>query len=65
MFQSVQKYNDANHYKFVVATRDYHPTGNWEAVISVGGAQFYKSIKIETIKPNRLKIKNTFLNNQF
>jgi alpha-2-macroglobulin len=60
MFQSVQKYNDANHYKFVVATRDNHPTGNWEAVISVGGAQFYKSIKIETIKPNRLKIKNTF-----
>ena len=60
MFQSVQKYNDANHYKFVVATRDSHPTGNWVAIISVGGAQFYKSIKIETIKPNRLKIKNKF-----
>jgi alpha-2-macroglobulin len=60
MFQSVQKYNDANHYKFVVATRDNHPTGNWEAIISVGGAQFYKSIKIETIKPNRLKIKSSF-----
>jgi len=59
-FQSVQKYNDLNHYKFIIPTRDSHPTGNWEAVISMGGAKFYKSIKIETIKPNRLKIKNKF-----
>ena len=29
-------------------------------MVSVGGARFYKSIKIETIKPNRLKIKNSF-----
>ncbi len=35
-------------------------TGNWEAIVTVGGAHFYKSIKIETIKPNRLKIKNSF-----
>lgn len=59
-FQSVHKYNDLNHYKFIIPTRDSHPTGNWEAVISIGGAKFYKSIKIETIKPNRLKIKNKF-----
>ena len=32
--------------------------------ISVGGVHFYKSIKIETIKPNRLKIKNTFADKQ-
>jgi hypothetical protein len=59
-FQSFQKYNDLNHYKFVVPTRDSHPTGSWEATVSVGGARFYKNIKIETIKPNRLKIKNKF-----
>ncbi len=59
-FQSVQKYNALNHYKFIIPTRDSHPTGSWEAVISVGGARFYKNIKIETIKPNRLKIKNKF-----
>src|SRR5690606_9791041 len=35
-------------------------TGNWEAIATVGGAKFHKSIKIETIKPNRLKIKNAF-----
>ena len=59
-FQSVQKYNELNHYKFIIPTREAHPTGSWEAVISVGGARFYKNIKIETIKPNRLKIKNKF-----
>lgn len=59
-FQNVQKLNDLNHYKFVVPTEAADPTGNWEAVVSIGGARFYKSIKIETIKPNRLKIKNSF-----
>ncbi|WP_309614659.1 MG2 domain-containing protein [Flavobacterium sp.] len=60
VYQSVQKLNELNHYKFVVPTQDNAPTGNWEAVVSIGGARFYKSIKIETIKPNRLKIKNSF-----
>lgn len=32
------------------------PTGNWLAKVSVGGATFTKNIKVETIKPNRLKI---------
>ncbi|MFN3756426.1 MAG: MG2 domain-containing protein, partial [Flavobacterium sp.] len=57
-YQSTQTYKELNHYKFVVPTKDADLTGNWEAIISVGGAKFYKSIKIETIKPNRLKIKN-------
>ena len=59
-YQSFQKYNELNHYKFVVPTRESYPTGGWEAIVSVGGAKFYKYIKIETIKPNRLKIKNKF-----
>jgi uncharacterized protein YfaS (alpha-2-macroglobulin family) len=59
MFQGVQTYNAKNHFKFVVPTQATAPTGNWEARVSVGGAHFYKSIKIETIKPNRLKIKNS------
>ena len=61
-YQTVQKANEQNHYAFVVPTNSEAPTGNWEAMVSVGGAKFYKSIKIETIKPNRLKIKNTFKN---
>ncbi|OXB24498.1 hypothetical protein B0A80_07355 [Flavobacterium tructae] len=59
-YQTIQKTNDLNHYSFIVPTSADAPTGNWEAMISVGGAKFYKSIKIETIKPNRLKIKNNF-----
>nr|WP_276598391.1 MG2 domain-containing protein [Flavobacterium azizsancarii] len=59
-YQTIQKTNELNHYSFVVPTSAEAPTGNWEAMISVGGAKFYKSIKIETIKPNRLKIKNNF-----
>lgn len=60
VYQTIQKTNELNHYAFTVPTSAEAPTGNWEAMISVGGAKFYKSIKIETIKPNRLKIKNTF-----
>lgn len=58
VYETVQSHNEHNHYKFIVPTLANAPTGNWEAVISVGGARFYKGIKIETIKPNRLKIKN-------
>ena len=59
-YQNVVKSNSLNHYSFVVPTDQSAPTGNWEAMISVGGAHFYKSVKVETIKPNRLKIKNSF-----
>jgi len=61
-YQTVQKTNELNHYSFIVPTDPDAPTGNWEAMVSVGGAKYYKSIKIETIKPNRLKIKNSFKN---
>lgn len=60
MYQAVKNYDNKNHFKFIVPTQANYPTGNWEAKVTVGGAHFYKSIKIETIKPNRLKIKNSF-----
>ncbi|MDI1257384.1 MAG: MG2 domain-containing protein [Flavobacterium sp.] len=59
-YQTVQKSNEMNHYAFVVPTNADAPTGSWEAVVTVGGARFYKNIKIETIKPNRLRVKNNF-----
>lgn len=62
VYQTVQKSNEWNHYTFTVPTDADAPTGSWEAMVSVGGAKFYKNIKIETIKPNRLKIKHTFKN---
>ncbi|CAM4164828.1 alpha-2-macroglobulin family protein [Zobellia nedashkovskayae] len=49
-----------NFYQFNLKTDENAPTGNWSAKISVGGATFIKSLKIETIKPNRLKIKTEF-----
>ncbi|MCL5246575.1 MG2 domain-containing protein [Cellulophaga sp. 20_2_10] len=49
-----------NFYNFPVQTDDDVPTGDWLVKVSVGGAEFTKTIKIETIKPNRLKIKNDF-----
>lgn len=49
-----------NFYAFDIKTDENAPTGNWLAKISVGGASFTKTLKIETIKPNRLKIKTEF-----
>ncbi len=62
VYETFQKTNALNHYSFTVPTNPDAPTGSWEAVVSVGGANFYKNIKIETIKPNRLKIKNSLGN---
>ncbi|MDR2027457.1 MAG: hypothetical protein LBQ01_07860 [Prevotellaceae bacterium] len=47
-------------YTFVCQTDDNAPTGNWLASVKVGGISFNKSIKVETVKPNRLKINLTF-----
>ncbi|MEI7981962.1 MAG: MG2 domain-containing protein, partial [Bacteroidota bacterium] len=43
-------------YCFNTATAPDAPTGNWLAKVNVGGAEFRKTLKIETVKPNRLKI---------
>jgi len=43
-------------YDLRTATRDDAPTGNWEAVAEVGGATFRKTLRVETVMPNRLKI---------
>lgn len=43
-------------YTFKAKTETTAPTGNWIAKVSVGGAVFQKTLKIETVMPNRLKI---------
>src|SRR5690606_6373486 len=43
-------------YTFKTRTETTAPTGNWVAKVSVGGAVFQKTLKIETVMPNRLKI---------
>jgi uncharacterized protein YfaS (alpha-2-macroglobulin family) len=43
-------------YLFDLPTRADDPTGTWNLYVKVGGSSFHKSVPIETIKPNRLKI---------
>ena len=43
-------------YTFPVATSADDPTGLWNAYIKVGGSAFHKGLRIETIRPNRLKV---------
>ncbi len=43
-------------YPLFLSTAPEAPTGNWIARVKAGGAAFEKILKVETIKPNRLKI---------
>jgi alpha-2-macroglobulin len=47
-------------YNFSTATPPDAPTGNWSGRVSVGGTTFSRIFKIETVKPNRLKISIDF-----
>lgn len=44
-------------YLFKLKTDPNAQTGNWRANIKVGGTSFTKTVKIETVKPNRLKVR--------
>ena len=43
-------------YDFRTSTEVQWPTGNYTAKVRVGGSVYYKTLAIETVKPNRLKI---------
>ncbi|MGB4847700.1 MAG: MG2 domain-containing protein, partial [Saprospiraceae bacterium] len=43
-------------YDLTFKTGSTDPTGTWMATVEVGDAVFTKALRIETIKPNRLKI---------
>ncbi|MEO9872654.1 alpha-2-macroglobulin family protein [Ekhidna sp.] len=53
-----------NLYSFTTKTDPTDVTGNWNASIKVGNASFSKQVKVETIKPNRLKINLDFENDK-
>lgn len=59
--QLYQRYMSTNgidgFYAFRMATDPDAITGAWRAEVSVGGATFSKALNIETVKPNRLKIR--------
>ena len=43
-------------YSFKFKTTDKSPTGTWRVKAIVGNSQFEHAVKIETVKPNRIKI---------
>lgn len=55
--QHVAYKNTLNVYTYAPKTAQEAITGNWKVRVNVGAAKFHKNLKIETIKPNRLKIK--------
>ncbi|TYA74327.1 alpha-2-macroglobulin family protein [Seonamhaeicola marinus] len=60
VYKNISRSHLNNVYKFTVPTASEDKTGNYNAKVSVGGATFHKGLKIETVKPNRLKIKIDF-----
>jgi len=53
----VRSSSEGNIYSLTCKTRAEAPTGSWMARIKVGGVTFTKPLRIETVKPNRLKVK--------
>ncbi|GIV41896.1 MAG: hypothetical protein KatS3mg034_1206 [Vicingaceae bacterium] len=48
-------------YDLRTSTNPDAPTGNWLLIVKAGAAKFSKTLKVETIKPNRIKM---FLKNK-
>ncbi|MFY0252589.1 alpha-2-macroglobulin family protein [Chitinophaga sp. 30R24] len=61
LYKRINEHDGLNgFYSFATTTTADDPTGNWIAKVKVGGATFQKNVRIETVKPNRLKIKMDF-----
>ncbi len=56
----VKSSSENGFYKFATATASDAPTGYWLGRVKVGGTEFTQPIRIETVKPNRLRIKLDF-----
>nr|HPH17013.1 MG2 domain-containing protein [Bacteroidales bacterium] len=56
----VKSINTNGFYSFRIQTPADAPTGNWTAKCKVGNSTFSKTLKIETVKPNRMKINLTY-----
>ena len=59
-FSEVTSEGTNGFYRFDIPTDSGDVTGNWNARVRVGGITFNKTLKVETVKPNRLKIKLDF-----
>ena len=55
--KQIQTDNENSFYSFNPVTDFDSPTGNWRVEAKAGNVTFSKRVKIEAVKPNRLKIK--------
>lgn len=62
VYQTTKTQNVNGMYNFSTATGDDAMTGNYTAIAKVGNRVFTQGLKIETVKPNRLKIYMDFEN---
>ncbi len=60
--RETQLNNPSGFFVYHGATEKQAPTGNWRLSAMVGGQTFSKTLKIETVKPNRLKVDLDFEN---
>jgi uncharacterized protein YfaS (alpha-2-macroglobulin family) len=58
--RQVASLNESGLYTFRATTSSTAPSGMWMARVQVGGTTFEKTLRIETVKPNRLKIEMDF-----
>jgi len=56
IYQTTKTRNVNGMYDFRTATGTEAPTGDYTAIARVGNRDFYEYLKVETVKPNRLKI---------
>ena len=55
--RQVETKSENGFYTFTVVTDPSAQTGVWQSYIKVGGTSFYQPLRIESIKPNRLKVR--------
>ena len=55
-----QKSSASNMYHFPFTTAEDAPSGRWRVDVNVGGQTFSKTLRVETIKPNKLDIQMHF-----
>jgi alpha-2-macroglobulin len=61
----VRSSSENGFYSFATSTRHDAPTGNWMGRVKAGGLNLSQTLKIETVKPNRLKINLDFGTDKF
>ena len=55
-FTSTTTKHIAHMYTFSIPTNSSDPTGKWRAIVEIGDHFFSKNLRIETVKPNRIKM---------